>query len=209
MRIVFLYILLILPLYCTSCAAWARDAARPGNRRAGAVFTHNERFVNAVIKLTNAERSKAGMLPLKRQDDLSKAARWLAEDMIAHNYFDHKDHMGCHSDSRLPKFGYVNYSILGENIAGGQTTPAQVVAAWMRSPGHRANLLNPDFREVGVACVQARNSVYRNYWVQDFGCRVEVLIYPRYFGSPPLLVNREQALLPNVLAACSERVYKK
>ena len=58
--------------------------------------------------------------------------------------------------------------ILGENLAGGQRTPKQVVEAWMDSPTHRANILNKDFRELGVVYYYQANSKYKHYWVQHF-----------------------------------------
>lgn len=191
MRIALLYILFV----CAFCAAprtiCAQGAAKPAAPSAKTVITRNDRFVDEVIALTNIERAKVNAPPLKRRDELSKAASWLAEDMAANNYFAHVDRLGRHSADRLSAFGYASYSMLGENICSGQPTPAEAVAVWLKSPGHRANLLNPDFREIGVACIHAPNNELLDIWVQDFGSRAEVF---------PVIINLEapQTVSPDV-----------
>ncbi len=182
MRIALLYILFV----CAFCAAprtiCAQGAAKPAAPSAKTVITRNDRFVDEVIALTNIERAKVNAPPLKRRDELSKAASWLAEDMAANNYFAHVDRLGRHSADRLSAFGYASYSMLGENICSGQPTPAEAVAVWLKSPGHRANLLNPDFREIGVACIHAPGNEYQDFWVQDFASQEEVY---------PLIINMD------------------
>ena len=64
----------------------------------------------------------------------------------------------------LPEFG-IRYETAGENIAAGQRTPAQVVRAWMHSEGHRNNILNPDFTQIGVGYTHT-NRGYRHFWAQ-------------------------------------------
>ena len=181
----------ILSVSCLSLNANAQSRARSCVAGGKAAQTRNDRFVEEVIELTNIERAKLNLAPLKRQDDLCKSATWLAEDMVNSRFFDHKDHLGRHIDERIPSLGYTGYSMIGENIAGGQTTPAEVVAEWMKSPGHRANMLNPNFREIGVSYVHASNTELQHYWVQDFGSRAEVF---------PLVINLEapQTKTPDV-----------
>ena len=152
--------------------------------RARSPLVADEQFVDKVIELTNMERAKVGVPPVKRHDALNASARWLAGDMATNNYFDHVDRMGRNIVSRLPDFSYRNYVAIGENIAAGQRTPRDVVDAWLKSPGHRANLLNADFREIGVSYVYAPNSEYGCYWVQDFGKRPDAF---------PLIINLEAA----------------
>jgi uncharacterized protein YkwD len=67
--------------------------------------------------------------------------------------------------------GYRSWS-WGENIAAGYSTPESVVAGWMASSGHRANILNAGYRDLGVGIVQKSGSRYGYYWVQDFGARI-------------------------------------
>ena len=137
-----------------------------------------------VVQLTNAIRVAHGLTPLQVHPALTRSACWMARDMVQHNYLRHTDFLGREIDPRLPECGYGDYAEIGENIAGGQLTPEEVVSAWMRSPGHRANLLNPGFREIGVAHLAGNNTYFKNYWVQDFGARVDVF---------PLVINNGTA----------------
>ena len=128
-----------------------------------------EKYTLDVIELTNRARVKAGLTPLRSQANLGRSAAWLARDMADNKYFSHTDSKGRSINPRLPDFGYTDYAMIGENIAAGQDTPAAVVAGWMKSPGHRANILMPEFREIGVAYYAKPGTKFRKYWVQDFG----------------------------------------
>jgi uncharacterized protein YkwD len=178
-RVFAVLIALLLTLLTT-----AADAQNNASLRARALLAAGEQFADKVIELTNIERVRLGVPPLKRQDALCASARWLAGDMVANRYFEHVDRLGRNIDPRFPDFGYRNYAAIGENIAAGQRTPREVVDTWLKSPGHRANLLNADFREVGVSYVYAPNSEYGCYWVQDFGKRADTF---------PLIINLEAA----------------
>ncbi|MBD5785130.1 CAP domain-containing protein [Cellulosimicrobium terreum] len=114
----------------------------------------------AVADLTNAERAEAGCDPLVVDERLTAAAQLHSEDMLAQDYFDHTSLDGRSPWDRAKAQGYANPS--GENIAKGQATAADVVRAWMDSPGHRANILNCDFREIGVGYAD-------RVWTQLFG----------------------------------------
>ncbi|MDO3641081.1 CAP domain-containing protein [Mucilaginibacter sp. L3T2-6] len=107
--------------------------------------------------------------PLVWNDRLEIAALGHAADMSKNNYFSHTGRNGRTSDQRMVAAGY-GYNgfksfAVGENIAQGQMSIAEVMAGWFKSPGHCKNLMNPEFKEVGVA-------KYNDYWVQDFGGRV-------------------------------------
>jgi len=100
---------------------------------------------------------------------LTQAAVVHSDDMVAHNFFSHTGSDGSTLGTRATAAGYV-WSSLGENIAAGQATVAIVVDGWMKSDGHCANLMNANFRDIGVACVAGNASnTYRTYWTQDFG----------------------------------------
>ena len=131
-----------------------------------------ELFSQRVLELTNVERSKAGLQPLKLQANLRDSATWKAHDMAVHNYFSHEDADGRDFSDRICSFGYQAWRALGENIAAGQDTPEQVVDSWMHSPGHRKNILNPAFTEIGIGYALDSHSEYSVYWVQEFGTRV-------------------------------------
>ncbi len=72
---------------------------------------------------------------------------------------------------RIVANGYINYYSVGENIAGGQQTLEEVMEAWLASPGHCANIMSPNYTEVGVALVIESESTYGTYWTQNFGSK--------------------------------------
>ena len=100
---------------------------------------------------------------------LTQAAAAHSDDMVANNFFSHTGSNGSTLGDRATAAGYA-WSSLGENIAAGQASVAEVVDGWMKSDGHCANLMNAGFRDIGVACVAGNaNTTYRTYWTQDFG----------------------------------------
>lgn len=119
-------------------------------------------FVYKVLELTNNERIKCNIAPLKMEDTLCKAAQEHASDMAVNNYFSHTSLDGRTIVDRINK--YAKYKCYGENIAMGQITPEQVVKDWINSEGHRANILNSQFTKIGIG--YNKNG---NYWVQNFG----------------------------------------
>lgn len=119
-------------------------------------------FEQQVVELTNSEREKHGLSPLKVDEELSKVAREKSRDMAANNYFAHNSPTYGSPFDMMQSYG-VDYSTAGENIAKGQTTPEQVVNGWMNSEGHRANILNANFTHIGVGYVEDGN-----HWTQQF-----------------------------------------
>lgn len=115
-----------------------------------------------VVDLTNAERADAGCGSLRTDARLAAAAQGHSEDMAEQGYFDHDGTDGRGFVERARAEGHPEPG--GENIAAGQETAAEVVAAWMDSPGHRRNILDCDFATIGVG-YDPRG----HYWVQDFG----------------------------------------
>jgi uncharacterized protein YkwD len=126
----------------------------------------NTSYEDQVVTLVNQERAKAGCKPLTVDSRLVTAARGHSQDMANRNYFDHNTPEGVTPWTRITNAGY-HFSTAAENIAAGQTTPAQVMNAWMNSAGHRANILNCDLRNIGVGL--AYNAKHTPYWTQDFG----------------------------------------
>jgi hypothetical protein len=125
-------------------------------------------FESDVIDLVNVERSAQGLHPLSSDASLATAARNHSEDMGVQDYFSHTSLDGRTVADRITAAGY-SYSTFGENIAGGFPTPQTAVEAWMSSAGHRANILSPNFCDIGVGYVYVPNSTYGHYWTQDFG----------------------------------------
>ncbi|HJV31178.1 MAG TPA: CAP domain-containing protein [Bacillales bacterium] len=115
-----------------------------------------------VIDLTNAERKKNGLPPLKADASLSKVAQTKSNDMESKHYFSHTSPTYGSPFDMMRDFG-VTYRTAGENIAMGQPTAQQVVNAWMNSEGHRKNILSPNYTNIGVGFTQTGN-----YWSQMF-----------------------------------------
>ncbi|MFE5941700.1 CAP domain-containing protein [Streptomyces sp. NPDC056480] len=125
------------------------------------------RFVQDVIALANAEREKAGCGPLHSESHLRTAAQGHADDMSARDYYEHDNPEGRDAGDRMTGAGYA-WSTWGENIHRGPTTPARAMEDWMDSPGHRANILNCSFKDIGVGVTLTANGPW---WVQNFGAR--------------------------------------
>jgi uncharacterized protein YkwD len=125
-------------------------------------------FEDELLRLTNLERKKLGLAPLKLSTQLNKAAQSHAIDMANKNYFSHTGLNGSNIGDRTKSTGY-RYAVVGENLAAGRATPEGTMRQWMNSAGHRANILNNKFTEIGFGYANAQNSSYRHYWVQVLG----------------------------------------
>jgi uncharacterized protein YkwD len=99
---------------------------------------------------------------------LQQASSGHSSEMAQNNYFSHDSLDGKAFSQRLTDVGY-HYSAAGENIAAGDSTVEQVVNRWLGSPGHCVNMLNPTYRDMGVACASSSGASYGNYWTMDLG----------------------------------------
>ena len=122
-------------------------------------------YENQVVTLVNQERAKAGLAPLKTNAKLAGVAERKAEDLRDKNYFAHNSPTYGSPFDMMKQFG-ITYTSAGENIAKGQKTPAEVMNGWMNSPGHKANIMNANYTEIGVGYVTDSNGT--TYWVQHF-----------------------------------------
>jgi uncharacterized protein YkwD len=109
----------------------------------------------AVLCLHNSERAAHGLPPLRESPKLRRAAQGHSDDMVASGYFAHESLSGADMADRILRTGYARNQgwSLGENIAwgtGNLGTAAEIQRAWMESPGHRANILRRQFREIGI-----------------------------------------------------------
>jgi uncharacterized protein YkwD len=123
-------------------------------------------FAGQVIKLTNKERAKSGCKALRSNSLLKSAAQKHSVDMARKDYFSHTGKDGRSPFDRMTDAGY-SFSAAAENIAAGQRTPADVVEGWMNSAGHKKNILNCTYTEIGVG--YAKGGSYGTYWTQNFG----------------------------------------
>lgn len=140
-----------------------------------------------LVRLTNVKRVNNGLPPLKAAAELMQSAQYHSNWMANHNCFAHVCPGEADWVTRIVNAGYVNYTHLAENIAAGYTTANAAVQAWWNSSGHRANMLNPDFRETGGGYKFLTDSDYHYYWTMDYGTRNDV--YPVVINNEAWLTN--------------------
>ena len=119
-------------------------------------------YEQEVIRLVNEIRVQNGLGRLTYDWELGRVARYKSQDMHDNRYFSHTSPVYGTPFQMIRSFG-ITYRSAGENIARGQASPQAVVNAWMNSPGHRANILNPSFTRIGVGYVADGR-----YWTQMF-----------------------------------------
>lgn len=119
-------------------------------------------YEEEVIRLVNEIRVQYGLKELSSNWELSRVARYKSQDMADNHYFSHTSPTYGSPFQMMKSFG-ISYRAAGENIAYGQKTPQEVVNAWMNSSGHRANILNSSYTQIGVGYVAKGN-----YWTQMF-----------------------------------------
>lgn len=124
-----------------------------------------------VIRLTNEQRKSQGLFILNESSVLSQAALAKGQDMLSKGYWAHFAPDGTTPWSFFSKFGY-KYKFAGENLARDFSTPQTAVVAWMNSKTHRENILNPNYREIGIGVVEGNlNGIDTTIIVQFFGAR--------------------------------------
>ncbi|MEU1105237.1 CAP domain-containing protein [Streptomyces tibetensis] len=136
----------------------------PRTPSASAALSGESAAAAQVLSLVNEERAKVGCSPVAANSALTDLAQSYSEDMAARGFFDHTDPDGRTPWDRAEKAGISNLG--GENIARGQANAAAVMDAWMNSPGHRANILNCDFKTLGVGVELGSGGPW---WTQNFG----------------------------------------
>lgn len=141
----------------------ATDNIPQGN--ASAIAGSVEAKENEVLRLVNQERAKHGLKSLTMSTKLIDLAEMKSKDMAEKHYFDHTSPTYGTPFQMLQKYG-VSYRAAGENIAAGQRTAEEVMNAWMNSSGHRANILNGSYTEIGVGYYAGGS--YGKYWTQLF-----------------------------------------
>jgi uncharacterized protein YkwD len=149
----------------TALGAWGVLTAAPVEVQADG---DSAPAIVAVVSLTNLERTRAGVAPLVENPALDAAAQSYAQVLAATSCFSHSCGPIPAVEVRIERAGYGSWSALAENIAAGYPTPERVVAGWMGSADHRANMLSGDLTEIGVGVVFGAGRL-GGYWVQDFG----------------------------------------
>ncbi|MEU3727600.1 CAP domain-containing protein, partial [Streptomyces sp. NPDC031705] len=116
-----------------------------------------------VLELVNEERAAVGCPVLTVNEKLTKAAQDHSADMAAHGNMSHTGSDGSDPGGRITRAGY-QWRTYGENVAYGYSSPEQVMEGWMNSPGHKRNILDCSYKEIGIGLAQPGQ-----YWTQDFG----------------------------------------
>ena len=132
-----------------------------GGSTGGTVTTTD---ADRILELVNSERNSRGLNGLTRNSKLDAAATVHADDMRTNGFFSHTGSDGGSVSERATAAGYA-WTSIGENIAQGDLTPEAVMDLWMNSDGHRANILNDTFTELGVGINDSGSTL----WVQVFG----------------------------------------
>jgi uncharacterized protein YkwD len=179
----------------------------------------------AFLTLINNYRVQNGLATLGTSPSLNRASVWMAADMAAYNYFSHTDRLGRQWDQRMAQcdVARVGPGIWSENIAAWYDTAASVFDGWKNSPGHNTNMLNPNFRSIGIARVtstlpSAGNTTPGFYWVTDFSNETPPAPPPPpavVCGNPSISSTPSAAsLLPNTtmtftatVTGCSAPIY--
>jgi uncharacterized protein YkwD len=134
-------------------------------------------FEDEVLGLTNMRRASGAVCggkpfgpaaPLGPHELLRNAARGHSRDMALRGYFSHTSPEGAGPSDRALAAGYSS-TFVGENIAAGQNSPAEVVQGWMESPGHCVNIMDPRYRVLGVGYFFQQGGDFRHFWTQNFG----------------------------------------
>jgi uncharacterized protein YkwD len=144
-------------------------AAIPPPAFAEAANDHDA-MIARVLELTNAERQKVGSAPLALSPLLNDAAQQYSSVLASSGCFAHTCGAVPDMADRLGQSGYTGWTAIAENIAAGYPSPEAVVAGWMGSTGHRENLLNPRYTEIGIG-LAIGGGKFGIFWTQDFGTR--------------------------------------
>jgi uncharacterized protein YkwD len=133
-----------------------------------------------ILDLVNAARSAgrrcggkyfAPAPPLALDPILARAALLHSRDMAEHDAFDHRGHDGSTPSERIDRAGFGAHRIVGENIAAGAMTPAEVTRGWLASPAHCENIMDGRFKLIGIAFAENLKTASAVFWTQDFAAR--------------------------------------
>jgi uncharacterized protein YkwD len=147
----------------------------------------NDLLISRVLELTNVERQRAGLAPLALSTELTGAAQEYSQVLASTGCFEHTCGAVPNFADRAARSGYTGWTALAENIAAGYPTPEAVVSGWMDSPGHRANILSPNYTEIGVGVVNGGGK-FGTYWAEEFGARPGASTAPAPDDAPTDLV---------------------
>lgn len=163
----FVFFILFLVAGTSGLSAQSNSGLPTGKER---VASSNISFEQELLILVNKTRQRRGLQPVVLHPELTNVARYHAKDMATDNYFEHDSYdrvagrkkKRCSFTERLTIFSTITWWGWAENIAMGHSSPQAVLKGWMKSQGHRVNIMNPEYNYMGLAYV-------KGYWVQTFG----------------------------------------
>lgn len=150
------------PSYETTTES-TRPSYGPGEKAA-----EQSRLRHRMLELTNRARTRAGCPKVRLDPTLNRAALEHSRDMARHDFLAHVSSAGLGHIARARSVGYRS-SYVGENVAVGNDTAEETFQQWMNSPGHRANILDCSFTELGVGYVRDPSGKWTHYWTQELG----------------------------------------
>lgn len=127
--------------------------------------TTKQKMAKQVCRIANQKRVQKGVGKLKLDAKLTKLANKRAKEIVKEFSHTRPDGRDCFS---ILDDNNISYRACGENVAAGQSTPKSVMNSWMHSEGHKRNILNSNFKKIGIGYCKASGSVYKYYWVQIF-----------------------------------------
>ncbi|OWZ24098.1 SCP-like extracellular protein [Phytophthora megakarya] len=161
----------ILTTLCAARASVDVEAALGGNLTDNSTTRHLEMeatdYYTAMLNAVNKERTAHGLPKLCKNRKLQEAAQAHSADMARRSFLSHTGSDGSTMASRVRAAGY-RWTSLAENVAAGQSTVSSVMASWMQSSGHRANILSAKNKMFGCSYSYSSSSKYKYYWTQDF-----------------------------------------
>ncbi len=126
-----------------------------------------EAMADQVLQLVNLERAERNLPPIKTAPSLRRIAEGYACRMVTEGFFGHRDPFTGHGPGERMVAGKYHFFSVGENLAAGAKSPAEVMTLWMDSPAHRNIILDPIWKEMGIGVRSGGR--YSMYWVQEFG----------------------------------------
>ena len=130
----------------------------------------------AFLKLINDYRAANGVGTLQASIALTNSSRWMSNDMATKGYFGHTDSTGRDPFTRMRSFGYTYNTWMGENLAAGYGDAASTFNQLKNSPSHNENMLNANFKVIGIGRIVNPTAYYGYYWTTDFGGFVDAVI---------------------------------
>ena len=156
----------------TGCASTATPTVTPGSDLESpplALSATEPQETEQFLSVINEYRELRDLGALTIDPSLTKVAEWMANDMATKNYFSHTDSLGRDSFRRMSDMGYDFNVWKGENLLAGAAMAQEAFTLWKNSPGHNANMLNPNFTVIGIARAYNATLFYGWYWATEFG----------------------------------------